>query len=79
MNYRVLIQPPARLDIEAAHLYLLDRSPAAASRWLKGIEKAIQSLRMWPNRFGLAPESREFTEDIRQLIYGRRSGRYRIL
>ena len=79
MRFRVVIQPPAKLDIEAAYLYLREFSVGAANKWLNGIEKAIRSLEMWPRRFGLARESREFPEEIRQLIYGKRSGRYRIL
>jgi plasmid stabilization system protein ParE len=79
MKYRVIIQPPARADIEAAYLYLRDRSEDAAERWLSGLEEAIESLNQLPERFALAPESGEFPEHIRQLIYGRRRGRYRIL
>lgn len=79
MRYTVLIQPPAELDIEATFLYLRDRSPSSARKWMDGIHKAIKSLARMPGRFGLARESSEFTEEIRQIIYGRRSGRYRIL
>ena len=79
MKYRVLIQPPARADVEAAYLYLRERSEDAAERWLSGLELTIASLSELPERFGLAPESKEFPEPIRQLVYGRRRGRYRIL
>ena len=79
MKYRVLIQRPAHADIEAAYLYLRDRSESAAERWLAGVEQAIKTLDTFPHRCGLAPESKEFPEVIRQLLYGRRSGRYRIL
>lgn len=68
MKFRVIIQPPAKLDIEAAYLYLREFSPQAADKWLDGIETAIRSLELWPRRFGLARESREFPEGIRQLI-----------
>jgi plasmid stabilization system protein ParE len=51
----------------------------AAERWLDGIEDAILSLREFPNRCPLARESREFPEEIRQFLYGRRAGKYRIL
>jgi hypothetical protein len=46
---------------------------------LEGVEAAILTLGRFPTRCGIAPESREFPEEIRQLLYGRRGGRYRIL
>jgi plasmid stabilization system protein ParE len=79
MKHKVIIQPPARLDIEAAYQYLRERAPDAAERWLAGIEKSIESLEQHPNRSQVAAESQEFPEVIRQLIYGGRRGRYRIL
>ena len=79
MKYRVIVQPPAELDIEAAYLYLRAHSQTHAERWLTGIESAIESLASLPNRCGLARESREFSIEIRQLLFGKRSGRYRIL
>jgi plasmid stabilization system protein ParE len=79
MKYQVLIQPPAQADIEAAYLYLRERSESAADRWLGGMESAIASLDSFPQRHGLAREDREFPEEIRQLLYGRRSGRFRVL
>ena len=79
MKFQVIIQPPARQDIEAAYLYLHERAPRTADRWLAGIERAISSLERMPRRCGLARESEEFDEDIRQLLYGRRANKYRVL
>jgi plasmid stabilization system protein ParE len=79
MKYKVIVQPPARADIEAAYLYLRERAPAAAERWLDGIENAVLTLERLPARCGVAPESKEFPEEIRHLLYGRRGGVYRIL
>ena len=79
MIYRVVIQPPAKLDIDAAFTYLALRSMPAAEKWLDGLEDAIRSLGRFPQRCGLAPESAEFPEEIRQLLYGRRGGTYRVL
>jgi plasmid stabilization system protein ParE len=79
MTYKVIIQPPAARDIETAYLYLHAESPAAALRWLDGIEVAIQSLSRMPKRCGLARESREFAIEVRQLLYGKRRSAYRIL
>jgi plasmid stabilization system protein ParE len=79
MTYKVIIQPPAAQDIEAAYLYIQASSPPAADRWLTGIETAIQSLKRMPKRCSLARESKEFTVAVRQLLFGRRRATYRIL
>jgi plasmid stabilization system protein ParE len=80
MKFRIIIQPPARLDVESAYLYLREHAPkAAAERWLATMEKAMLSLEQMPARCGLAPESREFPEPIRQLIVVRRRNAYRVL
>src|SRR5438477_8604739 len=79
MKFRVVVEPPAAPDIEAAYLYLRERAPAAADRWLTGMEKALDSLQTMPRRHGLARESAEFEEEIRQMLYGRRRGMYRVL
>ena len=65
--------------MEAAFLWIAEQNPAAGVRWLAGLEAAVQSLSALPERCPLAPESDVFNEEIRQLIYGRRSGRYRVL
>jgi plasmid stabilization system protein ParE len=78
-KYKLIIQPPALEDIEAAYLYIRERAPFSADKWLAGLEKAILSLEQFPSRCGLARESTEFDEEIRQLLYGKRTGIYRIL
>ena len=79
MKYRVVVQPPARADIEAGYLYLVGVAPAAADKWLAGVEKGILGLERLPARCALALEGREFDEEIRQLLVGRRPGTYRVL
>ena len=79
MKYRVVIQPPAREDIEAAYVGRAEQSPAAAARWYNGLVEAVGSLADMPRRCVLAPENDAFAVEIRQLFYGRRAGRYRIL
>jgi plasmid stabilization system protein ParE len=79
MKYRVIIQPSAWSEITEAHRWLYDRSPTAANRWQGGLLRAIHSLETQPSRCARAPESESFGEEIRQLLYGRRGGVYRIL
>ncbi len=79
MKYRVLIQAAAQKDIETAYAWLAKQSPGAAARWYNGLAEAICSLADMPRRCTLAPEDDAFAVEIRQLLYGRRAGRYRIL
>lgn len=44
-----------------------------------GLLDAIQGLRVLPTRCPLAPESADMPVEIRQLLYGKRGGVYRIL
>jgi len=59
--------------------WLLERAPFRGPQWCEGLEEAIRSLSTNPHRCPLAPESREFSQDIRQLLYGKKHGTYRIL
>ena len=55
-------------------------SPAAAVRWYAGLEKVIAKLDQDPERHLVAEdESEQFGFTLRQLLYGRRRGVYRIL
>jgi hypothetical protein len=40
---------------------------------------AIDSLKTFPARCPLAPENEFFSQEIRQLLYGKGRGRYRVL
>src|SRR5687767_906022 len=79
MKYRVVIQPGAEAEVVEAFGFIHDRSPASAERWLRGLYAAIESLELMPKRCGLARENAAFEEEIRQLLYGKRQHKYRIL
>src|SRR5205823_9035701 len=79
MSLPVVVQPRARTDLREAYQWLAERSPRAAARWFQGISRAIQSLTDQPERCPLAPEADVFPFPIRQLLYGKRTGVYRIL
>ena len=76
-TYRVIIQPNADAELEAAYLYCYERAPQAAARWFAGIIEAINSLEQFPARCPLAPENGHFPEEIRQLLYGARRDVFR--
>src|SRR5262245_32999910 len=79
MNYRVIIQPRARLELEQAYRWISEHSPGRGARWLDGIQEAIDSLAIHPERCPLAPESKASRMEVRQLLYGKRRGIYRIV
>ena len=78
-TYRLIIQPPALEDLDAAYQWIQERAPEAAARWYNGFVEALNSLTDFPERCGLAPENDAVDPEIRQLLYGRRSGVYRAL
>jgi plasmid stabilization system protein ParE len=79
MTYTVLIQPRAQLELEENYLRMSDYSPIRAVRWFNAIHDAIYSLKDFPARCSLAPESEAFKMEIRQLFFGKRNARYRVL
>ena len=79
MKYQLIIQPPALEDLEEAYDSIRRRAPEAAARWFNGFVDALETLRSFPKRCGLAPENEHFEQEIRQLLYGRRGGVYRAM
>jgi plasmid stabilization system protein ParE len=79
MIFRVITQPRAEAEAEEAFRWIYEQSPAAAVRWYRGLSEAIESLATSPQRCALAPENEFFEPEIRQLLFGRRRGVYRIL
>jgi plasmid stabilization system protein ParE len=79
VKYRVIIQRPAARDIDEAYQWIAKHAPGSAMKWFNGLEAAIQTLENLPQRCPLAEESRVFDAEIRQLIYGKRVGTYRVL
>ena len=79
MKYRVITQPPAENEIEEAVRWIAKESPARAVKWYMGLVNAIGSLSTFPERCPLAPEDDAFEEEIRQLLFGKRHGVYRVL
>jgi plasmid stabilization system protein ParE len=79
MIYRVIIQPNAEAELDAAYMYRYARAPQAAARWFREFVDAINSLAEFPERCPLAPENGHFPEEIRQLLYGNRRDAFCVL
>jgi plasmid stabilization system protein ParE len=79
-HFRVIIQPRARAEAMEGFRWITERSPTAAARWYAGLRKAVAKLAENPEINPLAEEESEhFGITIRQALYGRRRGVYRIL
>jgi plasmid stabilization system protein ParE len=80
VTYRVVFTAMARADAVRQFRYLANRSPAAAARWYTGLEKAVAKLGELPERHPIAQdESEQVGITLRQMLYGRRRGVFRIL
>jgi plasmid stabilization system protein ParE len=75
MSYPVHVETLAVADAEGFRSSLEETSLQAAERFTQMIEKAIESLADFPNRYALAPEAQTHHREIRQMFVGN----YRIL
>ncbi len=76
MTYDVVVESSARKNIDDAFRWMVTNiSPESATLWYLDIYGAMDSLKDFPARCGLAIENQFFKEEIRQLI----CGKYRIL
>jgi|SRR5581483_1363815 len=76
MSYAVIVESSARKEIDEAYRWMARNiSPKSATLWYLDIYAALDSLKEFPARCGLAVENQFFKEEIRQLI----CGKYRIL
>src|SRR6185312_7024223 len=80
MAFRVKQTPEADHDLDVILEWLLAQEAGEAGlRWFRGLRKALTSLSELPERCPIAPERDEFPFEVRQLLYGTRQHRYRIL
>lgn len=80
MKYRIQISSIAEAEADSVFLRLSQViSPERASQWYSGLLQAIESLSQMPKRCPLARENESFSQEIRQLLYGRGRNSYRIL
>lgn len=80
MNYRLEISSVAEAEADSAFLRLSQiTSLAQARQWYAELLQAIESLSQLPKRCPLARENQYFSQEIRQLLYGKRRNSYRIL
>ncbi len=80
MTYRIDFSSVAKAEADAAFLYFSQyTTPERSQSWYQGLIKAISSLQEMPRRCPIARENVLFSQEIRQLLYGRGKATYRIL
>ena len=78
-NCQVIILPSAERDIGEVYEWLAEQDAEAAIHWYNRLLGVVFSLNSFPERCPLAPESKSFHREIRQIFHGRRQHNYRIL
>ncbi|MEQ8849231.1 type II toxin-antitoxin system RelE/ParE family toxin [Botrimarina sp.] len=80
MSYRVEFIGQAKSDYRRLYSYIAQRSPQGAANWDDALDAALARIRVTPNSFGAAPESRALTRPVRQALFCTRHGRvYRVV
>ena len=80
MTYNVIVTPTADGEAMEAVRWYAERSPDIAQRWHNGLTRAINSLAKMPTRCPVShADSQALGCEVRQLLYGKRRGVYRIL
>jgi plasmid stabilization system protein ParE len=79
MEFKVEVTEIAAAEIDFAYQWIKERAPDAAERWYDGLMAALSGLRQNPRRCARVPSTSFVGAEVRQLVYGRRRGRYRVL
>ncbi|MGB3514072.1 MAG: type II toxin-antitoxin system RelE/ParE family toxin [Microcoleaceae cyanobacterium] len=80
MEYQVEITDVALAEAQEAYLWMMEQlSPETAEKWFDGLIDVIESLNKSPNRCSLALENDIFSEEIRQILYGKGRSTYHVL
>ena len=80
MSFTVTILPQAEREFQEFYDWIAARSQDGAATWANAFLRALKSLESNPHGCSLAPESEDWPEEIRQLVFKtRRGNRYRAL
>lgn len=79
MLHFVHITPRAQAELEETLVWLNTRSPQAAANWHARLLEKIQTLENHPESWPLADEASDLGIPLRALLFGKRSGVYRVL
>ncbi|MCP4659376.1 MAG: type II toxin-antitoxin system RelE/ParE family toxin [bacterium] len=66
MLFRIEITRSAENDIDDAYLWIYERNPTYAERWIRGLMRAVHSLKELPARCPIAAENQDLDREIRR-------------
>ena len=79
MSFEVILMDSATREIEAIWEWLRERAPTNARIWVAGLQEAIHALADFPTGHGFARENGTVDVELRQLLYGKRQHKYRVI
>jgi plasmid stabilization system protein ParE len=80
LKYRIRVTARAMGGADAAAQWIAEHSsPAQAERWYQDLFEQIETLTSQPLRCPVIAESHRFPEELRELPYGKRNNKYRIV
>jgi toxin ParE1/3/4 len=79
MAYRVELTVRAHQDLEHVFESISADDSAVAALWYFGLEDAIRTLKSFPRRCPIAPESKIRKPELRHLLYGSKRDVYRVI
>ena len=78
-SYQVHITAKALREIDEALEWYAVLSLRTAVKWYVNLKEAVRDLGADPERCELAPENEWYPGELRQMLYGKKRGTYRIL
>lgn len=79
MSFEIEYTAHAQSELESVYLWIRERTPISAARWLEDSIAKVESLANDPFRHRLAPESCRFPVKIRQLLFRKQHSQFRII
>jgi plasmid stabilization system protein ParE len=75
MTFHVNLSHAATADVRAILRWIAERSPQGSEAWYRRWLEVLDSLKQRADEFALAPESQQYPEPIRQVIFKTKHGR----
>ena len=80
MSYRVVLTHKAEADVESVLKWFHNQQAAeAGGRWLTSLLAKLDTLESLPERCRLAAEAADLGQEIRELLFGRKRFKHRLL
>jgi plasmid stabilization system protein ParE len=79
MSYTVHITDRAISDVDTAVARIAQQAPRNAANWHVRLLTSLQSLEYNPRTYPLAEEAQDLKIELREMLFGKRSGVWRIL